>query len=92
MKRLCLFALFTLVVSAENKLKIHLFNVGQGDSQLIIYPSGYTVLIDVGTGSTNILEKMQNLLGEKPHINVFGIFFILLISPSHLSFIRIFDA
>ena len=27
--------------------EIHVLNVGQGDSQLIVFPSGFTILIDV---------------------------------------------
>src|SRR5574341_464797 len=33
--------------------EIHIFDVEQGDSQLIIFPSGYTILIDVAEPSWN---------------------------------------
>ncbi|KAL7713937.1 Competence protein ComEC [Entamoeba marina] len=32
----------------ESKLNIFVFHVGQADSQLILFPSGYSVLIDLG--------------------------------------------
>ena len=63
-----IFQLICLVVSQT--LQIHIFDVGQSDSQLIIFPSGYTILIDAGevsTGNTNaqyITERIWHLLGD----------------------------
>jgi len=61
--------------------EIHVFQVGQGHSQLVIYPSGYSVLIDVMEPSWNtckgarlVAEKVEAVLGHT-HVNV-G-------SPSH---------
>jgi len=56
--------------------EIHIFDVEQGDSQLIIFPSGFTILVDVreaswntGAGATLIASKIQALTGGT-HINV----------------------
>ena len=50
--------------------EIHIFDVEQGDSQLIIFPSGYSILIDVvehsyasGKGAALIASKIQAILG-----------------------------
>ncbi len=56
--------------------EIHIFDVGQGDSQLIIFPSGYTILIDVAEHSDDsgrcaalIAAKIRTITGSS-HINV----------------------
>jgi len=56
--------------------EIHIFDVEQGDSQLIIFPSGYTILIDVAEPSWNshrsatlVAEKIRTITGGS-HINV----------------------
>jgi beta-lactamase superfamily II metal-dependent hydrolase len=56
--------------------EIHIFDVEQGDSQLIIFPSGFTILIDVreaswntGAGAALIASKIQSITGGT-HINV----------------------
>lgn len=56
--------------------EIHIFDVEQGDSQLIIFPSGFTILIDVreanwnsGAGAALIASKIQAITGGT-HINV----------------------
>ena len=41
-----LFALLSLASAAD--LKIYIFEIGQADSQLIVFPSGYSILIDLG--------------------------------------------
>ena len=59
-----------------NAFEIHIFDVNQGDSQLIIFPSGYTLLIDLGelsyTTDKNavlIASKIRELTGGS-HINI----------------------
>ena len=56
--------------------EIRVFDVEQGDSQLIIFPSGYTLLIDVseasynsGKGAAFIAAKIRAITGGA-HINV----------------------
>jgi len=52
--------------------KIYVFNVGQGDSQLILYPSGYSVLIDLCELGSNtkknaeyVGQRLYEILGKK---------------------------
>ncbi|KAH3768060.1 hypothetical protein Pelo_151 [Pelomyxa schiedti] len=59
------------VVVATNDLVIHVFDVGQGDSQLIVFPSGYSILIDVGEESVNshtnaiyVASRIRNITGS----------------------------
>eukprot|EP00040_Diaphanoeca_grandis_P026992 m.152359 g.152359 ORF g.152359 m.152359 type:complete len:409 (+) comp30803_c0_seq1:179-1405(+) len=61
--------------------QIHMFPMGQADSQLIIFPSGYTMLVDAGElgwnsckGAKFVAERVIAILGHN-HIDV-G-------SPSH---------
>lgn len=57
-------------------MEIHIFQVGQGDSQLIIFPSGFTMLIDVCESAYNskkgailVAQKVKQILGHNK-INV----------------------
>ena len=65
----------------EGQFEIHMFEVGQGNSQLVIFPSGFTILIDVAENSWNtargaqlVAAKVEAILGHT-HVNI-G-------SPSH---------
>ena len=65
----------------EGTFEIHMFEVGQGNSQLVIFPSGFTILIDVAENSWNtargaqlVAAKVEAILGHT-HVNI-G-------SPSH---------
>lgn len=56
--------------------EIRIFDVEQGDSQLIIFPSGFTILIDVreaswntGAGAAYIAQKIRTITGGS-HIDV----------------------
>lgn len=56
--------------------EIRIFDVEQGDSQLIIFPSGFTILIDVreaswntGAGAAFIAQKIRTITGGS-HVNV----------------------
>ncbi|ELP92168.1 hypothetical protein EIN_381350 [Entamoeba invadens IP1] len=55
-------------VISKDSLEIHVLDVGQADSQLIVFPSGYSILIDAGetsTGSMNckkIAERIKSIL------------------------------
>ena len=74
--------LFTIILStfalhSKDQMEIHMFYVNQADSQLIVFPSGYSILIDIGdnTGSEaretkRIAKKMEEILGHKT-IDVF---------------------
>ena len=55
----------TFAVCADNKLKIYFLDVGQGDSQLIVYPSGFKVLIDMGPYPNKVNETLGEILGEE---------------------------
>ena len=57
MKIIYLFFLFTTLQALNSNLTIHIFKVGQADSQLIIFPSGYTIFIDLG-------EERDDFSGE----------------------------
>lgn len=64
--------------------EIHIFDVEQGDSQLIVSPSGKTLLIDVrepsfnsGSGAAYIADKLRQVMGPSfSHVDY--------IMPSHL--------
>ena len=68
----CLFQLFN---SLSNELDIYYFGVGQADSQLLVFPNGFSILIDLGeesSGATNakyVGARLEQILGTK-HINV----------------------
>jgi len=78
-----LFAALTLVASTaiaqsvdSTGLKIHIFDVGQAMSQLIVFPSGYSVLLDCpelnwnsGATAQKVSGKLYSILG-KYHIDV----------------------
>ena len=71
-----LFTIFLLLsVSYAGQLQIHFFDVGQGDSQLIVFPSGYTILVDAGEKSSSsmncktIASRIKAITG-KSHIDV----------------------
>ena len=78
MKTIVLFTLLTLTFALHNKesLEIHVFNVGQADSQLIVFPSGYSILIDCGDKDANakytkhVAKRIEEVLGKKS-IDVF---------------------
>ena len=75
-----IFLLFITFSSAADGLKIFVFDVGQGDSQLLLFPSGYSILIDAGEpgGTTNqegvngkyLAKRIEEILGKKK-IDVF---------------------
>ena len=59
------------------EFQIRIFDVEQGDSQLIIFPSGYTILIDVvehaynsGKGADLIAAKIQSIMNGDMSIDV----------------------
>ena len=77
-----IFIFFTFLTFslAAKELKIYKFNVGGGDSQLIVFPSGYSILIDAGepTGAKGeagingkYLEKRIQSILKKKYIDVF---------------------
>jgi beta-lactamase superfamily II metal-dependent hydrolase len=58
------------VPSLEGEMKIHVLNVGQGDSQLLIGPTGKTLLIDImepswntNSGATWVASEIRRLTG-----------------------------
>ena len=82
MKLILITILFSFVSfsNAADSLKIYIFNIEKADSQLIVFPSGYSVLIDAGepAGTTNvegvnakyIAKRLYEILGKK-YIDVF---------------------
>src|SRR5574344_3043364 len=68
----CLFQLFN---SLSNELDIYYFDVGQADSQLLVFPNGFSILIDLGeesSGTSNakyVGTRLEQILGTK-HINI----------------------
>ena len=75
--KLFIFLIFSLIflTSAASNLKIYIFNVGQADSQLIVFPSGYSILIDAGDkpksadNAKYIAKRIKKILG-KTTVNV----------------------
>lgn len=65
------------VTTTNGGLDIHFFDVGQGMSQLIVFPSGFTILADcaelnwnTGAGATKVAEKLASILGSTKTIDV----------------------
>lgn len=48
-------------ISSSNPFKVYFFDVGQGDSTLILGPDGQTALIDGGDSGTGVVQYLQNL-------------------------------
>lgn len=48
-------------ISSFNPFKVYFFDVGQGDSTLILGPDGRTALIDGGDSGTGLVQYLQNL-------------------------------
>jgi len=67
----CLGLLFgILCCSASSNFTIYVFDVGQADSSLVVFPSGYSILIDAGELGWNsaknaklIASKLRTLVG-----------------------------
>jgi len=78
---------FLCVSFCSNNLEIYIFNVGQADSQLLVYPSGYTILIDLGELDWNLSDnakyvaaRIEKITGKK-HINT------IVVTHTHLDHI-----
>lgn len=56
-----------LFPGAEN-LKIHFLSVGQGDSELVIFPGGAKMLIDGGPPNGRVSEEVGSLLGPTDRV------------------------
>ena len=48
-------------VPSSGPFKVYFFDVGQGDSTLILSPDGQTALIDGGDSGTGVVQYLQNL-------------------------------
>jgi len=73
----CLISVCSYAVNASRGLQIHIFDVGQGMSQLLVYPSGFTILLDAaelnwnsGQTAALIANKISNILGGKRDIDI----------------------
>ena len=79
MKLIIFFTLF-ICLTTSTPLKIYIFKVGQADSQLVLFPSGYSILIDAGepadatgesgTNGKYLAKRLHKILG-KTKIDVF---------------------
>ena len=74
MKLILFLTIFTTTFALHSKkaLEIHIFNNGKADGQLVIFPSGYSILIDCGdkdyskaSNSKYIAKRIEALLGKK---------------------------
>ena len=52
---------FTGILYAQDNLKIYFLDVGQGDTSIIISPSGQVAIIDSGPDENLILNYLKNL-------------------------------
>jgi len=91
MKRLLISVLlifFSFSLFAEDQLKIHFIDVGEGDSVFIEAPSGKNALIDAGNSITGFkvmkylsdrnIDKINHLIFTHPHLDhIGGSFFIV---------------
>lgn len=50
-----------VTISSSSPFKVYFFDVGQGDSTLILSPDGQTALIDGGDSGTGVVQYLQNL-------------------------------
>ncbi|ELP94207.1 hypothetical protein EIN_186340 [Entamoeba invadens IP1] len=72
MATLILFVIFSIVLALDD-FTVHIFKVGQADSQLIQFGSGYTILIDLGenrddtepTNAKYVESRLEELLPSK---------------------------
>jgi len=69
-------AAVVVIAQQQQPFSIYLFDVGQGDSQLIVFPSGYSILVDCMESSTSsnamakkIADKIRNITGTS-YVNV----------------------
>ncbi|ELP92989.1 hypothetical protein EIN_051540 [Entamoeba invadens IP1] len=69
-----MFFLFLLLCALSvSKFSVYVFDVGMADSQLIVYPSGYSILIDLGeelnnhkpTNAEYVATRVEEILGKK---------------------------
>ena len=60
MKFILLLITLLTTVNASNSLKIYIFSIGHADSQLILFPSGYSILIDAGESGKGTDESGSN--------------------------------
>jgi competence protein ComEC len=74
-------ALFLLCLGAmAGTVRVHVLDVGQGDAILIEAPGDKTVLIDAGTGKSNVTQQLQErgikklnlVVGSHPHADHIG--------------------
>ena len=76
MKSLLLFTFILTAFAASDRLRIYQFEVGQGDSSLIIFPSGYSILIDLGEDNGDaknakyVAKRLKAIIGGTK-VNVF---------------------
>ena len=62
---------FSFALHSSKALEIHIFKVGQADSQLVVFPSGYSILIDCGdrdskgSNTKHVAKQIEEILGHK---------------------------
>ncbi len=67
-------------VSKKEKLKVHYIDVGQGDSILIQFPSGQSMLIDAGEDTNTVtsylksqgVKRIDHVIATHPHADHIG--------------------
>ena len=61
----------TFALHSSKHLEIHIFDMRGGDSQLLVFPSGYSILIDLGDRNDeakytkHVAERLEAILGKK---------------------------
>jgi competence protein ComEC len=76
----CLVALLTVLPARAGQLLVDIIDVGQGDAILLRSPEGKSVLIDSGTGRTDMVAELQGrgvrqidlAVGTHPHADHIG--------------------
>jgi hypothetical protein len=69
----------------EGTFEIHMFEIGQGNSQLIVFPSGYSILLDVAENSWNTRRGAERVAANVKAVPAPGEYDLSLSADLHLN-------